>query len=261
MKFIDEAQIFVKAGDGGNGCVSFRREKYVPRGGPNGGDGGRGGHIIFQADASLTTLYDFKYRKHFRAPRGEHGEGKDCYGKAGGDLTIRVPLGTVVKETATSETLLEFDQPGQSVIVAQGGKGGRGNMHFATATNQAPRKAEKGTAGEEKTLHLELKLLADVGLIGFPNAGKSPLLAAVTKARPKIADYPFTTKTPVLGVASYQGRSFTVADLPGLIEGASAGAGLGIKFLKHIARTQLLFHVVDITPVDGSDPVANAKVI
>lgn len=255
MKFIDEARIFVKAGDGGNGCVSFRREKYIPRGGPNGGDGGRGGHILFKADPGLYTLLDFKYKKHFRATRGEHGRGKDQYGHAGKDLIIRVPLGTIVRDEEGGNLLAEFEKPDESVIIATGGRGGRGNRHFATSTNQAPRKAEKGSLGEERWVLLELKLLADVGLIGLPNAGKSTLLAAISKARPKIADYPFTTRTPVLGVASYKGRSFTVADLPGLIEGASRGAGLGIQFLRHIERTRVFLHLIDISNPAEPDPV------
>ena len=261
MKFIDEARIFVKAGDGGNGCVSFRREKYIPRGGPNGGDGGRGGHILFQADPGLYTLLDFKYKKHFRGLDGEHGRGKDQYGHTGDDVTIKVPLGTIIRDEETEETLAEFEKPDDTIIIAQGGRGGRGNMHFATARNQAPRKAEDGGVGEERWILLELKLLADVGLIGLPNAGKSTLLAAISKARPKIADYPFTTKTPVLGVVSYKGKSFTAADLPGLIGGASDGAGLGIQFLKHIERTRVFLHLVDINDPTTPDPIQGYKTI
>lgn len=255
MKFIDEARIFLKAGDGGHGCVSFRREKYIPRGGPNGGDGGKGGDIVFKADPGLYTLLDFKYKKHFEASRGEHGRGKDQYGHAGDDVVVRVPLGTIIRDEETGEILAEFEKPDQSVVIAKGGRGGRGNMHFATSTNQAPRKAEDGIPGESRWILLELKLLADVGLIGFPNAGKSTLLSAISKARPKIADYPFTTKTPVLGVTSYKGKSFTVADLPGLIEGASAGAGLGIKFLKHIERTRVFLHLIDLSDPSHPDPM------
>jgi GTP-binding protein len=255
MKFIDEARIFVKAGDGGDGCISFRREKYIPRGGPNGGDGGRGGDIVFKSDPGLYTLLDFKYRKHFEAKRGEHGRGKDQYGHAGADVVVTVPIGTIVRDEETGRIVAEFEKPDQSVVIAKGGRGGRGNMHFATSTNQAPRKAEKGFPGEERWVLLELKLLADVGLIGFPNAGKSTLLSVISKARPKIADYPFTTKNPVLGVVSYKGISFTVADLPGLIEGASHGAGLGIKFLKHIERTRVFLHLIDISDPVHPDPL------
>lgn len=261
MKFIDEARIFVKAGDGGNGCVSFRREKYVPRGGPNGGDGGRGGHVIFVANPGLTTLLDFKYRKHFKAERGEHGQGHDCYGRAGQDLTIQVPLGTTIREEETQKILATFEKEGQVVIIAQGGRGGRGNIHFKSSIQQAPRRAEKGTEGEERWVHLELKLLADVGLIGFPNAGKSSLLSVISQARPKVADYPFTTKTPVLGVVSVGDKSFTVADLPGLIEGASQGAGLGIKFLKHIEKTKIFLHLIFMGDPSHPDPLESYQQI
>lgn len=261
MKFIDEARIFVKAGDGGNGCVSFRREKYVPRGGPNGGDGGKGGDILFESDPGLYTLLDFKYRKHFKASRGAHGRGKDQHGKGGGEVVIRVPLGTTIRDEATQEILVEFDRPGQRAAVAKGGRGGRGNIHFTTSTHQAPHKAEKGSPGEERWILLELKLLADVGLIGFPNAGKSTLLSVISKARPKIADYPFTTKTPVLGVVSYKEKSFTVADLPGLIEGASQGAGLGIQFLKHVEKTRVLLHLIDLSDTAHPDPMKAYELI
>ncbi|MBI2066720.1 MAG: GTPase ObgE [Deltaproteobacteria bacterium] len=254
MKFIDEARIFLKAGDGGDGCVSFRREKFIPRGGPNGGDGGRGGHVIFKADASLATLLDFRYRKHFKAPKGGHGQGSDCNGRSGEDLLIRVPPGTLIKEVETGEILAELNKSGQSQVIAKGGRGGLGNMNFATSTNQAPRRFEKGSPGEERWVDLELKLLADVGLIGFPNAGKSTLLSVISKARPKIADYPFTTKTPVLGVVQYGEKSFTVADLPGLIEGASGGAGLGFKFLRHIEKTRAFLHLIDIADPSQPDP-------
>lgn len=261
MKFIDEARIFVKAGDGGYGCVSFRREKYVPRGGPNGGDGGHGGSILFKADPGLYTLLDFKYRKHFEAKRGEHGRGKDQYGAAGPDVVVRVPLGTSIKDEETGHVLAELEKPGDEIVVAQGGRGGRGNMHFATSTNQAPRKAEDGFPGEERWVLLELKLLADVGLIGFPNAGKSTLLAAISAAKPKIADYPFTTKTPVLGVVSYKEKSFTAADLPGLIEGASEGVGLGIRFLKHIEKTRVFLHLIALDGPEHPDPLESYKTI
>ncbi|MBI2082071.1 MAG: GTPase ObgE [Deltaproteobacteria bacterium] len=261
MKFIDEARIFVKAGDGGNGCVSFRREKFIPRGGPNGGDGGKGGDVIFLGDPNLTTLLDFKYKKHFRAPHGDHGQGSDCYGRAGEDLVIRLPLGTVVYEDETNRIVAEIETKGQEEVIASGGRGGRGNMHFASSTNQAPRRAEKGTPGEERWVRLELKLLADVGLIGFPNAGKSTLLSAISQARPKIADYPFTTKAPVLGVTRYGEKSFTVADLPGLIEGASHGAGLGFKFLKHIEKTRLLLHLIDANDPSHPEPFHSYELI
>ena len=255
MKFIDQARIFLKAGDGGHGCISFRREKYVPRGGPSGGDGGKGADIIFEADSGLYTLLDFRYKKHFEAERGEHGRGKDQYGHAGEDEVVRVPVGTIVRDEATGETLAEFEKTGQRAAIVKGGKGGRGNLHFITSTNQAPRKAEDGVPGEERWVILELKLLADVGLIGFPNAGKSTLLSAISAARPKIADYPFTTKTPVLGVVSYKDKSFTVADLPGLIEGASEGVGLGIQFLKHIEKTRVFLHLIDVCDPMQPDPL------
>ncbi len=255
MKFIDEAKIFVKGGDGGHGCVAFRREKWAPRGGPSGGNGGDGGSIIFKADSGLSTLLDFKYQRHFEAERGQHGMGSDCYGRCGKDMIISVPVGTSVKEAQTGLPLYDFTTAGKEFVVAQGGKGGRGNMHFATSTHQAPREAEDGVLGEQRWLLLELKLLADVGLIGFPNAGKSTLLSVISKARPKIADYPFTTKTPVLGVVQVREQNFTVADLPGLIEGASEGAGLGIQFLKHVERTKLLVHLINLADPEHPDPI------
>lgn len=255
MKFIDSARIFVKAGDGGDGCVAFRREKYVPRGGPSGGDGGRGGHVIFEADEGLFTLLDFKYQKHFEAQKGEHGRGKDQYGHTGDDTIVKVPLGTVIQDEKTGLVLAEFEKHGEQHVVAQGGKGGRGNIHFVTSTRQAPTKAEPGEEGESRWILLELKLLADVGLIGFPNAGKSTLLSVISKARPKIANYPFTTKNPVLGVVSYYDKQFTVADLPGLIEGASEGIGLGIQFLKHVERTRVFLHLIDVLDPTHPDPV------
>lgn len=254
MKFIDEARIFVKGGDGGHGCVSFRREKYVPRGGPNGGDGGRGGSVIFRADSGLYTLLDFKYKRHFEADRGEHGRGKDQYGHAGDDIVIRVPLGTSIRDESTGRVLANFEKDAEEAVIAHGGRGGRGNMHFATSTKQAPREAEDGLPGEERWVVLELKLLADVGLIGFPNAGKSTLLAAVSAAKPKIADYPFTTKTPVLGVVAAGHKSFTMADLPGLIEGASEGVGLGVRFLKHIEKTRVFLHLIALNDPEHPDP-------
>lgn len=245
--FYDLARILVKAGDGGNGAVAFRREKYVPRGGPSGGDGGKGGSIYLVADPGLRTLVDFKYRSHYRAGRGEHGRGKEQQGAAGADLTLRVPPGTVVREAATGEVLADLVEPGQKVLVARGGRGGRGNASLARPGEPAPRYAEKGEPGEERWLLLELKVLADVGLIGLPNAGKSTLLAAISKARPKIAPYPFTTLVPHLGlVAVDEGESFVVADIPGLIAGAHAGAGLGHAFLRHVERTRVLVQVIDV---------------
>lgn len=262
MKFIDEAIIEVTAGGGGDGCMSFRREKYVPKGGPDGGDGGRGGSVIAVADEGLSTLMDLKYRRHFKADRGAHGKGSQMYGAAGEDVIIRVPVGTIIYDEDTGTRLADLVQNNASVTVAKGGKGGRGNMHFTTPTNRAPRKRELGEAGEHRKLKLELKLLADVALIGFPNAGKSTLISTISAARPKIADYPFTTLTPNLGVVSVgAGASFTVADVPGLIENAHEGAGLGIQFLKHIERTRLLVHLVDMTNLSHNDPIETYDVI
>jgi GTP-binding protein len=256
MKFVDEARIHVKAGDGGNGCISFRRERFIPRGGPNGGDGGKGGDVILQADAQLTTLLDLTYPKQFRAQRGNHGKGKDQTGKNGEDLIIRVPIGTLVRDDQTEELLQDLLFDGQRFVGAEGGRGGRGNARFATPTMSAPRHAEKGEKGQERWLRLELKLLADVGLIGYPNVGKSTLLSRISSARPKIADYPFTTLVPNLGVVNREDRQpFVVADIPGLIEGASKGAGLGLTFLRHVERTRLLIHLLNILEEPSRNPV------
>ncbi|HKA86239.1 MAG TPA: GTPase ObgE [Haliangiales bacterium] len=260
MIFIDEAKIYVKAGDGGNGVATFRREAHVPRGGPSGGDGGDGGSVVFVADEQLSTLLDFKYQQHYRAQSGEPGRNRDQYGKAGEDLVVKVPLGTVVMDADTGEVLHDLDQPGARAVVARGGHGGRGNIHFKSPWNQAPRTAEPGTPGEERTVRLELKLLADAGIIGFPNAGKSTFLAAASRARPKIADYPFTTLTPNLGVVGLgDGRSFVLADIPGLIEGAAEGAGLGHRFLRHVERTRVLLHLFEVA--EGRDPEADHDVV
>jgi GTP-binding protein len=262
MKFVDEARIHVKAGDGGNGCVSFRRERFVPRGGPNGGDGGKGGDVILQADAQLSTLLDLTYPKKILAHKGTHGKGKDQAGRNGEDLIIRVPVGTLVREDQGGEILQDLLFDGQQFVVARGGRGGRGNARFATATNRAPRHAEKGEKGQELWLRIELKLLADVGLIGYPNVGKSTLLSKISSARPKIADYPFTTLVPNLGVVTREEyRPYVVADIPGLIEGASRGAGLGLTFLRHVERTRLLIHLLDISEGSSRNPVKNFQAL
>ncbi len=262
---IDRATIFVKAGKGGDGCVSLRREKYVPKGGPDGGDGGKGGSVVLVGDPSLDTLLGFTYSPHFKAPKGLQGKGKSMTGADGEDCIIAVPLGTVVYEKDSGAVLVDIDEPGQRFCVARGGRGGFGNEHFKTATNQTPREATPGEPGEERTLRLELKLIADVGLIGKPNAGKSTMLRAVSKATPKVADYPFTTRSPNLGIAELPGegaeRRLVLADIPGLIEGASQGAGLGHEFLRHIERTTVLVHLVDLAPGDATDPVENYRAI
>ena len=262
MKFVDEATIRVAAGDGGNGCVSFRREKYIPFGGPDGGDGGDGGDVWLEATESLNTLVDFRYERTFRAGRGENGRGRNCTGKRGEDCVIRVPVGTVVYDEATGEEIGDLTVPGQRLRVARGGRRGLGNTHFKSSTNRAPRQFTHGTPGEQRSLRLELKVLADVGLLGLPNAGKSTLIRSVSAARPKVADYPFTTLYPNLGVvrlAPHEG--FVMADIPGLIEGAAEGAGLGIRFLKHLARTRLLLHLVDIAPADATPPAAQVRIV
>ncbi len=262
MKLVDEAEITVIAGNGGNGCVGFRREKFIPLGGPDGGDGGNGGSVWLVADENLNTLVDFRHEKIFRAQRGENGMGRQMYGKAGENLVITVPVGTVITNIATDEVIGDLTRHGDRLLVAQGGKGGLGNMHFKSSVNRSPRQSTPGTAGEERDLRLELKLLADVGLLGFPNAGKSTLIRAVSAATPKVADYPFTTLYPNLGVVSVEPhRSFVIADIPGLIEGAADGAGLGALFLRHIQRTGLLLHLVEIEPLDGSDAASQVRAI
>ncbi len=262
MQFIDQVKVYVKAGHGGKGCVSFRREKYVPKGGPNGGDGGRGAHIIFKATKDMNTLLDIKYQQQYRAKKGQNGMGKDMHGKNGKDLVISVPLGTIIKDAESGEFVSDLTKEGQNVIAAKGGRGGLGNAHFKSATRQAPRFAQPGEPGEEKTLVLELKLLADVGLIGLPNAGKSTLISSVSAARPKIADYPFTTLIPILGVVKYKEyKSFVIADIPGLIEGAHKGLGLGFQFLRHVERTSILLHLVDISETAEGDPADNFEKI
>ena len=263
MKFVDEAFIDIAAGDGGNGCVSFRHEKYKEFGGPNGGDGGRGGHVFALADVNLNTLVDFRFSRRHEAKGGEHGMGSDMFGAAADDIVLKMPVGTLICDSETGEVLYELLQPGEQIMIAKGGDGGFGNMRFKSAINRAPRQKTPGWPGERKSLKLELKVLADVGLLGMPNAGKSTLITAISNARPRIADYPFTTLHPNLGVVRVgPEQSFVVADLPGLIEGASEGAGLGHQFLRHLQRTRLLLHVVDMVPFDESvDPVVQAKAI
>lgn len=262
MKFIDEAEVHVRAGDGGRGCVSFLREKYKPHGGPNGGDGGDGGDVVFEVDPGLTTLLDFKFQPLLKAGRGEHGRGKEQYGKRGADRVVRVPAGTIVRNADGGEVIADLHEPHERAIVAHGGRGGRGNMHFATSTNQAPRYAQPGTPGEDLQLRLELQLMADVGLVGYPNAGKSTLISKVSAARPRIADYPFTTLVPHLGVVRFDEEgSFVLADIPGLIEGAHRGLGLGHRFLRHLSRTSLLIHLIDLSGLSGRDPLADYETI
>ncbi|HYL61507.1 MAG TPA: GTPase ObgE [Candidatus Methylomirabilis sp.] len=269
--FVDEAKVFVKAGNGGNGCVAFRREKYVPRGGPSGGDGGNGGSIYLEANPNDNTLLRYRYNREFKADRGRHGEGSNCTGHSGEDLALQVPVGTLAYDDQTGETLADLATPGQRVLVARGGRGGRGNQNFAKPWHQAPREHTDGLPGEERHLRLELKLLADVGLVGFPNAGKSTLISVISAARPKIANYPFTTLEPNLGVVNADGgtgkegrelgRTFVVADLPGLIEGAHEGAGLGIRFLRHVERTRLLVHLIDTSDANDADPIHSFEII
>ena len=262
MKFVDEAPIFVNAGDGGNGCLSFRREKFIAKGGPDGGDGGDGGSVFLEADINLNTLVDYRYQKKYRAENGQSGRSKDCRGAKGDDLVLKVPVGTSVLDVDTEEQLGDLTEHGQRLKVAQGGFHGLGNTRFKSSVNRAPRQTTPGSEGESRNLKLELKVLADIGLLGLPNAGKSTFIRAVSAAKPKVANYPFTTLVPNLGVVKVQAhRSFVVADIPGLIEGASDGAGLGIRFLKHLTRCRILLHLVDSMPFDGSDPVANIRTI
>jgi GTP-binding protein len=261
MKFVDEAQIHVKAGNGGNGSASFRREKYIPFGGPDGGDGGRGGSVFLEGNSGLNTLVDFRHLRDYKARNGQPGSGRNCTGKSGDDVVVRVPLGTIVTDADSGESLGEVTAHGEQLLVAQGGKGGLGNVHFKSSTNRAPRQTVPGEPGEERELQLELRVLADVGLLGFPNAGKSTLISTVSAARPKVADYPFTTLYPNLGVVRIDvERSFVIADIPGLIEGAAEGSGLGVQFLKHLQRTRLLLHLVDLAPLAlDVDPVQQIR--
>jgi GTP-binding protein len=262
MLFLDEARILVKAGDGGNGCMAFRREKYVPKGGPSGGDGGHGGDVVLVGTAQQNTLLQFSYNPEHKAGRGGHGEGSNCTGADGDSIEVAVPVGTVVYDDATGERLFDFTEPGQRFLAARGGRGGRGNARFVSSTHQAPTEHEPGTTGEERRLRLELKLLADVGLVGFPNAGKSTLISRISAAKPKIADYPFTTLQPNLGVVQVGDyKTFVVADIPGLIEGAHTGAGLGVQFLRHIERTSLLAHLVDVSEASMRDPVEAFEIV
>lgn len=259
--FVDRVTIFVSGGAGGDGCMSFRREKYAPRGGPNGGDGGRGGHVIIRAVEGLTNLAHLSHQRHWRASRGEHGQGSDCFGRGADDLIIEVPPGTIVRDRDREFVLKDLREAGEWVVVASGGRGGHGNAHFKSSTNRAPRQHEKGLPGEDRWITMELKVIADVGLIGLPNAGKSTLLSRISRAHPEIADYPFTTKYPNLGTVLAEDMNFVVADIPGLIEGAHAGHGLGHEFLRHVERTHLLVHLVEAVPIDGSDPLQNYRTI
>ena len=260
--FVDEIDVFVKGGDGGAGCISFRREKFAPRGGPDGGDGGDGGSVILEADPAITTLLDFHYQRHYTAERGTHGQGANKHGRSGEDTILRVPLGTTVAERDGRQPLGDLTERGQRLVVARGARGGRGNARFATSTNRAPRRADLGRSGEEHWIHLELKLLADVGVVGFPNAGKSTLVSRLSAAKPKIGDYPFTTLEPSLGIVrAGDDRSFVIADLPGLIPGAAHGKGLGIRFLRHTERTRLLVHLIDLDPSTGRNPLADYQAI
>ncbi len=259
--FVDRVTIFVKGGDGGNGCLAFRREKYVPRGGPSGGDGGSGGSVVLRAVQGVTNLAHLSSQRHWKANRGEHGQGSDCFGRGAGDLVIDVPAGTIIRDRDRGHLLRDLKAVEDRVVVAKGGRGGHGNKFFKTSTNRAPRQFEEGEKGEERWITLELKVIADVGLVGLPNAGKSTLLSRISRAHPEIADYPFTTKYPNLGTVYEGDRSFVVADIPGLIEGAHEGHGLGHEFLRHVERTRLLVHLVDAVPADGSDPVANYRTI
>jgi GTP-binding protein len=263
MKFVDEARIEVQAGKGGNGCASFRREKFIPKGGPDGGDGGRGGSVWAVADHNINTLIEFRYQRRIAAENGQHGSGSDCYGASGKDVELRLPVGTIVCDEASGQVVADLSANGGRILLAKGGEGGLGNLHFKSSTNRAPRQKTPGKPGEHRFLRLELKVLADVGLLGLPNAGKSTLIAAVSNARPKIADYPFTTLHPHLGVVRVgSDSSFVIADVPGLIEGAAEGAGLGHRFLRHLSRTRLLLHVIDIAPVDPqADPVRQARAL
>ncbi len=263
MKFVDEARIEVQGGNGGNGAASFRREKFIPKGGPDGGDGGRGGSVYVLADRNLNTLIDYRYARKFFAKNGENGRGADCFGAGAEDIVLKVPVGTLVIDETTGETVADLTKHGEKALVAQGGKGGLGNLHFKSSTNRAPRQATKGEPGQYRALHLELKVLADVGLLGMPNAGKSTFISAVSNARPKVADYPFTTLVPHLGVVRVGNeQSFVLADIPGLVEGAAEGAGLGHLFLRHLSRTSLLLHVIDCAPLDPEvDPVAQARAL
>ena len=262
MKFIDETKIRVIGGDGGRGCVAFRREKFVPRGGPSGGNGGHGGDVVMEADGQLTTLLDLRYQKQYKAGRGQHGMGSDCHGRRGDDRVIHVPVGTIIREAATGELIGDLKAAGQRIVVAAGGRGGKGNAHFVSSTHRSPRFAQPGEPGEDKELQVELRLLADAGIIGLPNAGKSTLISVISAVRPKIADYPFTTLVPNLGVVSYGNhQSFVVADIPGLIEGAHAGQGLGDKFLRHVMRTRVLIHLLDASTISESDPLAGWRAV